>query len=271
MNGKEEKSYFEYLEKLIKSENYDAKNEAACDRLVNKILRKSPGLKDKVLTGIIDTTSINDFSEKDLIDFILARTRKGTVIKYRDEKGKNVYIVNHGHDGNGKIRLKRYENSFLEADGKALKKYLLKEALKSDLKLSYRNMNQNEMMNVRKENKNVRKRIDMKPKSRKDIMNSLGFFEKRCIREYLKNGGTGDMGDAVRNVLLNMTAVEQQHTSVALYYSGLTNPAARNAYFSSLMNKAMEVRQKLNDPKPVPEIDYQLTKNSPAHQRSLFG
>ena len=65
--------------------------------LMKHILKRNPGLAKKIFSNFIDTTLIKNFSKEEIISF-MTKTEKGTICKWINENGEEVYLVNNGRN-----------------------------------------------------------------------------------------------------------------------------------------------------------------------------
>lgn len=103
MKSKEEREYYAYLERVIRerkglspffgagTEDFDMDIGA----LAEHVARKNPRLAARLVGNFVDASEMENASKQDILRF-MARTEKGTVVKWRGETGETVYLVNNG-------------------------------------------------------------------------------------------------------------------------------------------------------------------------------
>lgn len=153
MASKEEKEYYAYLEKMIRqrkglspffsvgTEDY----EMDVMTLAEHIARKNPKLAARLAGSVVDATGMKDASRQDILSF-MARTEKGTIVKWLGPTGEALWLVNDG--SKNPLRLKKSVRVFGErltkSDLMLLRKSVCGAVLKRDIKRVYRKIARDE-------------------------------------------------------------------------------------------------------------------------------
>ena len=138
MKKKDEKEYYEYLESVIRQQK--GKNpfftqgsenrEMDIFMLMKHIEKKRPELMNKIINNLIDLTSIDAYSKLDVLSF-MNKTDKGTIARWKDEKGDDIYFVNNGEGFLNKTKRIIVLGGYLNKnDIEVLKKTMFGEVLK---------------------------------------------------------------------------------------------------------------------------------------------
>lgn len=144
MKTSEEKQYYTFLEKIIREQKassfwHKGGNSYEMDilMLMNHIAKKNPLLMDRVINNFVDTTGMENCSKQDILSF-MGRTEKGTICKWKDENGTEVFLVNNGE------RFFRHSKQILvfgnrmnRGDLELLKKSMYGQVLKKDIQKVY--------------------------------------------------------------------------------------------------------------------------------------
>lgn len=145
MNRKEEKEYFALLEKIIREQKSKShfwdKNSNSYEMdilmLAEHIRKKKPELLDKIIGNLIDGTKITNSSKKDILSF-MAHTEKGTVCRWKNEKGEEVFLINNGENFLKKTKqILVIGNRVNKGDLELLKKSMYGTVLKKDIQKIY--------------------------------------------------------------------------------------------------------------------------------------
>lgn len=145
MKRSEEKQYYAFLEKIIREQKasssfwHKGSNSYEMDvlMLMNHIAKKNPRLMDKVINNFVDTTGMKDCSKQDILSF-MARTEKGTICKWKDENGNEVYLINNGERlFNPSKQILVFGNRMNKGDLDLLKKSMYGQVLKKDIQKVY--------------------------------------------------------------------------------------------------------------------------------------
>lgn len=175
MKKNEEKAYYAYLERMIREQKASSafwqKDSTSYEMdilmLLNHISRRSPDLLDKIVDNFVDTTGMKDCSKQDILSF-MARTEKGTVCKWKDENGEEIYLINNGERFLRKSKQILVFGSHLNrGDLDLLKKSMYGQVLRRDIQKVYEKIAREEQ----------RKEINNANNKRKSFLETLA--EKR--------------------------------------------------------------------------------------------
>lgn len=145
MKRQDEKSYYAYLEKIIREQKassaFRQKDSPSYEMdilmLLNHISRRNPDLLDRIVGNFVDTTGMKNCSKQDILSF-MARTEKGTVCKWKDGNGEEIYLVNNGgHFLKKSKQILVFGNHLNKGDLELLKKSLYGQVLKKDIQKVY--------------------------------------------------------------------------------------------------------------------------------------
>jgi len=153
MKKKDEKEYYEYLESVIRQQK--GKNpfftqgsenrEMDIFMLMKHIEKKRPELMNKIINNLIDLTSIDAYSKLDVLSF-MNKTDKGTIARWKDEKGDDIYFVNNGEGFLNKTKRIIVLGGYLNKnDIEVLKKTMFREVLKKDIEHVYKKIEKEEI------------------------------------------------------------------------------------------------------------------------------
>lgn len=152
MKSKDEKAYYAYLEKIIREQKANShfwnRNSSAHEMdvlmLLNHIQKKNPHLMDKIVNNFIDTTNMKDGSKQDILSF-MARTEKGTICKWKNEQGEEIYLVNNGERFFQKSKQILVFGSHLnKGDIELIRKSVYGNVLKKDIQKVYEKIHRDE-------------------------------------------------------------------------------------------------------------------------------
>ena len=145
MKSKEEKEYYAFLEKIIREQKASSSfwrrgsNSYEMDilMLMNHIAKKNPGLADRIVNNFVDTTGMENCSKQDILSF-MARTEKGTICKWKDENGTEIFLVNNGERFfQHSKQILVFGNRMNKGDLELLKKSMYGHVLKKDIQKVY--------------------------------------------------------------------------------------------------------------------------------------
>ena len=152
MKHNEEKEYFAYLEKIIREQKAKSgfwrRNTSSYEMdilmLMNHIARKNPHLADRIVGNFVDTTGMKDCSKQDILSF-MGRTEKGTICKWRNERGEEIYLVNNGENFFRQSKqILVFGNHMNRGDLELLRKSMYGAVLKRDIQKVYEKISREE-------------------------------------------------------------------------------------------------------------------------------
>ncbi|WP_149554548.1 hypothetical protein [Treponema pectinovorum] len=196
MRRSEEKQYYAFLEKIIREQKASSSfwsrgsNSYEMDvlMLMNHIAKKKPNLMDKIINNFVDTTAMKNCSKQDILSF-MSRTEKGTICKWKDENGTELFLVNNGERFFRQSKqILVFANRMNKGDLELLKKSMYGHVLKKDIQKVYEKIarqeqeKQQQRMNARKVsfiNKIVQKKEKIQEHSASDFEKNF----KALVRE----------------------------------------------------------------------------------------
>lgn len=248
MNKKDEKEYFTYLEKIIKEQKASSSfwkqgtNSYEMDvlLLMNHISKKNPNLADKIISNFVDTTGMKDCSKQDILSF-MARTEKGTICKWKNENGEEVYLVNNGERPFKKSKqILVFGNHLNKGDLELLKKSMYGTVLKKDIQKVYDKIAREEQ---RKIQRNGIKRDSffsrMTERKERIIEHSASEFE-RNFKELVREQGSLCIPRATADTMLAfMSGQEKKKLAENLNSKGVSNSLSWERLLDKWKNEAL--------------------------------
>lgn len=195
MKRNEEKEYFAYLEKIIREQKarsgfwHRSTSSYEMDILIlmNHIAKKNPHLADRIVDNFVDTTRMKDCSKQDILAF-MGRTEKGTICKWRNENGEEIYLVNNGENFFKKSKqILVFGNHVNRGDIELLRKSMYGAVLKKDIQKVYEKISREEHKKMRRVDSPLFSILDSMAERREKITeHTASDFEKnfkRLVRE----------------------------------------------------------------------------------------
>ena len=233
MKTKEEKQYYAYLEKIIREQKAASafwhKNTNSYEMdilmLINHIAKKNPHLMDKIINNFVDTTVMKDCSKQDILNF-MGKTEKGTICKWRNENGEEIYLVNNGERFFSQSKqILVFGSRMNKGDLDLLKKSIYGSVLKKDIQKVYEKIAREEMQKINqnmpgKNNSFITKIIEHKEKVQR---HSSTDFEKN-FKLLVREQGTLCIPLAAADTMLAfMPKGERAKLADGLSHIGVTN------------------------------------------------
>ena len=158
MNRFSEKEYYKYLEKVIREQkakqpffhNTSQSYEIDIHMIMQHIMKKNPELAEKIFSNFVDTTQMKNASKQEVLRFV-GRTEKGTVVKWKNEEGEEIYIVNNGQNFFTNTKRVLVLGSHLnKSDLNELKNTIYGAVLKKDVQHVYKKIQRDEQRKQKK-------------------------------------------------------------------------------------------------------------------------
>ena len=158
MNKLSEKEYYKYLEKVIREQkarqpffhNNSQSYEIDIHMIMQHIMKKNPELAEKIFSNFVDTTQMKDASKQDILRFV-GRTEKGTIVKWKNEEGEEIYLVNNGQNFFTNTKRVLVLGSHLnKSDLNELKNTMYGAVLKRDIQHVYKKIQRDEQRKQKK-------------------------------------------------------------------------------------------------------------------------
>lgn len=158
MNKLSEKEYYKYLEKVIREQkarqpffhNNSQSYEIDIHMIMQHIMKINPELAEKIFSNFVDTTQMKDASKQDILRFV-GRTEKGTIVKWKNEEGEEIYLVNNGQNFFTNTKRVLVLGSHLnKSDLNELKNTMYGAVLKRDIQHVYKKIQRDEQRKQKK-------------------------------------------------------------------------------------------------------------------------
>lgn len=236
MKSKEEKEYYAFLEKIIREQKASSSfwrrgsNSYEMDvlMLMNHIAKKNPGLADRIVNNFVDTTGMENCSKQDILSF-MARTEKGTICKWKDENGTEVFLVNNGERFfQHSKQILVFGNRMNKGDLELLKKSMYGHVLKKDIQKVYEKIAREEQkkQQLRMNGKKVSFINKIAEKKEKIQEHSASEFESN-FKLFVKEQGPLCIPRATADTMLAfMSGSERKKLAGGLSSIGVTNSLA---------------------------------------------
>lgn len=152
MNKLSEKEYYKYLEKVIREQkakqpffhNNSQSYEIDIHMIMQHIMKKNPELAEKIFSNFVDTTQMKHASKQAILRFV-GKTEKGTIVKWKNEEGEEIYLVNNGQNFFSNTKRVLVLGSHLnKSDLNELKNTMYGAVLKRDIQHVYKKIQKEE-------------------------------------------------------------------------------------------------------------------------------
>lgn len=246
MNSSNERKYYEYLENIIRERKQKGvffpigsrDYEMDLSLLLDHIQRKNPNLAQKLLDNFIDIEEIpalKNASNEEIKNF-LRKTPKGTIAHLKNNKGENLYIFNNGKSH----KLQVINSKIKKIDLETLKKSVLANILKKDLKQVYEKIH-------KQENKKKINAISVFNKSSSLVkeVNPVGKnkFENDFIEMSQKWGSTASPMALLGAYILPMNNIERKELFGMFTQKGINTTDKLCKHLNELVDKAHSKKQ----------------------------
>lgn len=254
MKTKEEKAYFAYLEKIIREQKAKSSfwqretNSYEMDilMLMNHIAKKNPHLADRIVGNFIDTTKIKDYSKKDILSF-MSQTEKGTICKWKNEEGEEIYLVNNGRNFFKPTKqILVFGNHVSKGDLELLKKSMYGQVLKKDIQKVYEKIAREEQRKIERKGKILYSVADkISDAKKKTLEHTATDFEKN-FKELVREQGSLCIPRATANTMLAfMPVAEKRKLGEGLTRNGITGEGEWERLLEKWKNEALHPEYKI--------------------------
>ncbi len=249
MKRSEEKQYYAFLEKIIREQkaasSFWNKNSSAYEMdilmLLNHIQKKKPELMDKIVKNFVDTTVMKDCSKQDILSF-MARTEKGTICKWKNENGEEIFLVNNGERFFTKSKqILVFGNHLNKGDLELLKKSMYGQVLKRDIQKVYEKI-------AREEQRKTLNRVNKKKLSllesisenkERKLEHSASDFE-RNFKILVRQQGSLCIPQATAQTMISfMNNSEKKKLSESFFQIGVRNSLDLERLLDKWKNEAL--------------------------------
>lgn len=264
-----EKNYYKYLEKVIREQKAETpffsqgteSREMDIFMLMQHIENKNPHLMEKILGNIIDTTGLENSSKADILAF-MSKTDKGTIVRWKNEEGEELYLVNNGTNLFKKSkRILVLGDHLNKGDLDLFKRSVYGSVLKKDIEHIYKKLEQ-ENLN-RQKNKSKLFIEKFTEKKEKVLVRSSSDFEKNFKELVKEQGGTCSTFQLASTIVSFMPGIEKQKLGASFAQMGIQNDNDLEKLLSRWKNEALH-------PEVIEQRSYKNTvKNRDIEVRSL--
>lgn len=261
MKSRDEKAYYAYLEKIIREQKAKSpffahgteSHEMDILMLMNHIEKRNPHLMDKILENFIDTTGMENSSKADILAF-MAKTDKGTICRWKNEEGEEVYLVNNGTNlFKGSKRILVLGNHLNKGDLELLRKSMYGAVLKKDFEHVYKKMAQNELK--RQQNKKSSLLEMFSEKREKELEHSSSNFERNFKQLVKEQGATCSPFQTAATMVSLMSGMEKKKLCASFAQMGIKNNNDLESLLSKWKNETLHPEYKI-------ERTYKQTKKT---------
>lgn len=244
MDKKAEREYYEYLEKVIREQKAQTpffkstsqSYEIDIQMILEHIMRKNPNLAEQFFSNVVDTTQMKDASKADILRFV-GRTEKGTIVKWKDESGEEIYLVNNGkHPFSDKKRVMVLGRHLNKSDLNELKKTVYGTMLKKDLRHVYKKIQQEQM---RRQKKKESLFEYFERKNEQKVEHTASNFEKNFKRMVKEQGSSCIPFATAATMVSLMSGMERKNLSESLSHMGVRDSSDFEALLSKWKNEAL--------------------------------
>ncbi len=199
--------------------------------LLKHLENKKPALLKKLLENTYDVGNV-DFEK---LPYLLAKTKKGDIIKWEDHNGRSFFFLNKGKDKKGKSFV-CLGNEINLQETKELSKHF--KLLRDDIKRIYERLyRQKKLEQEQKKNRLLKLfLISQKKKNLSSELPTASTFEKYII-DGIRRGEGSPMGLANAYILL-MDGSEQKKLDQMFKSKGLNSESQIKNYINGLKEKA---------------------------------
>lgn len=204
------------------------KREMDIEKFFEHINRKYPFLAKRIFRNALQVENIS----RDELMALLARTKKGTIVKWTDRNGKSMYFLNKGRNIRGKKSITVLGESIDYKELRALGRTYFHDVIVKDIRSQYLALRREQMI----ERERRRRILKLKLQRRYSVLPSAGTFEREVIREIRR--GSDPMA-AARSIIALMTEADKKRLAGSWLSKGMRSNADVVRYIASLQTKAL--------------------------------
>lgn len=247
MKSKDEKAYYAYLEKIIREQKARSpffgkgteSREMDIFMLMNHIQKKNPFLMNRIIENIIDTTGMKNSSREDILAF-MAKTDKGTICRWKNDEGEEVYLINNGRSLLSRNKRILVLGSHLNKnDLELFKKTVYGTILKKDIEHIYRKIR---LENLRQQSRMRRKKSLFEfftERKEKVLEHTSSNFEKNFKDLVREQGGASSPFATAQAMLKYMSGTEKSKLAASLKGMGIKDPVSFERLLSKWKSEAL--------------------------------
>ena len=264
MKNSEEKQYYAFLEKIIReqkaSSSFWNKKSSSYEMdilmLLNHIQKYKPELMDKIVNNFVDTTGMKNCSKQDILSF-MARTEKGTICKWKNENGEEIYLVNNGERFFTKSKqILVFGNHLNKGDLELLKKSMYGQVLKKDIQKVYEKIAREERRNLNRTSKTKMSFLEAISENKEQKLEHTASDFERNFKQLVRKQGSLCIPQATAQTMISfMNGVERKRLAETFFHIGVKSQSDLECLLVKWKNEAL-------NPKIETEYSYRRTVKS---------
>lgn len=213
MKKLEEKSYYLWLEDVIREQNHNrfrfdmssGERDAQMMLLVHYIEKHYPKMYEKLLAGTVDASANSNVTKDDVLSF-LGKTEKGTCVTWKDMNGNEFLFINAGQGSvKNKRRILVMGNDDSKKDINLIKKAIVSELLRKDVEHVYEKIQKQEQK--KKQGKTY---LSEMFSQRNSITHTAGSFENNFKKMIKKQGFGASAMNTAQIMVRTMSSSEKK-------------------------------------------------------------
>ena len=237
MNVKEEREYYRNLERIISDTNKNyfstnkEQNEMNIFQLLDHIDNKYPFLRNQLLGNFIDATQIEKSTKMDILNF-MAKTEKGTICRWINEEGEELFLINNGYRlTNQSKQILVFGDYLNKGDIELLKKSVYGAVLKKDVRKVLEKIEQDkkQQKSLNFIQKLINNHYNIQTEKNESYISSFEQQFKECVKTF----GDGSIKKSKDFLISNMTSPEKKQLRDSLSTIGVRN----DTELETLLNK----------------------------------
>lgn len=238
---KDEKHYFEVLEKLVREEKRNSvfftegTDSFALDMelLLRHLQQNDPAFIENMFDRYVDTSQLKGFSSPKEVQELVASMDKGSIVKWKDKEGRELYFVNQGRNIlNGKKQIYVCTNMLSKKDVKSLQKSFMEHILKKDLKHVYKKIQKENLKNRSKTPSFIKESVTSRKDYKEKELEAIGTGFEKQFKKIVKEIGSTSVDPKTVAVSMFRTMSKGEQRDVSAAFSHMTTGG-----FNSLLAK----------------------------------
>lgn len=238
---KEEKEYFAALENLIRSEKKNSvffregSDSFALDieLLMRHLLQNDPHFTDHMFDHYVDTSQLKGFNTVAEVRELVAKMDKGSVVKWKDREGRELFYVNQGKNIlTGKKQIYVCTNLLSKKDVKSLQKSFMEHILKKDLKNVYKKIQKEQLKDRSRKPSFIKEAVTRRKDYREKELENIGTGFERQFKKIVKELGSPNVDPKTVAVSMFRTMSKGEQRDISAAFSHMTTEG-----FNSMLTK----------------------------------
>lgn len=244
MNKLSEKEYYKYLEKVIREQkakqpffhNNSQSYEIDIHMIMQHIMKKNPELAEKIFSNFVDTTQMKNASKQAILRFV-GKTEKGTIVKWKNEEGEEIYLINNGQNFFSNTKRVLVLGSHLnKSDLNELKNTMYGAVLKRDIQHVYKKIQRDEL---KKEKRGESLYEYFARKNEQKLEHTSSNFEKN-FKQLVKEQGASCIPFATASTMISfMSENEKKKLTQSFNEMGVRNSSDLEVLLSKWKSEAL--------------------------------